>query len=223
MSSGKGLTLALVLAAVGCTTNADDDPAGGRSTFEIPWDSTRGFVTTYDLAHELDRRGESRMAMWVIGETVSAPLWTPPEALPDQGDLRDPIAYPDVVVPDQLESGTKVELYALVDGKVDHPVADLVVVEPPRETAFSATYPFYQNSCFTYCSVNGGYGCNCIGSRDPCMACWSHGYTNCAGGILLNSWVSADFPCRNQCGSCSGGTDVPHHCYTRYYSVYCPT
>jgi hypothetical protein len=205
---GLGLVLGLVLLAGGCATDADENPAAERSTLEIHWQPAVGFGMAVEARRELDKLGRQ---LWVVGEGVSAPLWTLPDNLPEGA------AYPDILLPEQIEPGTKLALYTLAaEGTLDHLVADLVVAAPPTELAYGAYYEIYKSTCGNYCDYAP---CNSQTTCRYCDMCYYNGWSYCGSATPINRFPSDSLVCEPFCGSCTGG--AYHQCWTVHSWQFC--
>lgn len=168
------------------------------------WSPTSWFGVKAVEANAMQTRADeisnAKSMLWVVGDNVSAPLLYAPEQLQAMSDAFDqPIAHPDVLVPDAIAPGTKLEIHAMRDGEILDTVGEIVVSDGNVETPFG----YWRSSNWSQCYSPPGF-VSC-----PCYSCTS---------ITLNAITKVVNSC-NGTGSCGAGND--HACWTSWYRYYC--
>jgi hypothetical protein len=227
MNERTGVTAILVALAVGTGAACFDteDTADSITAYSVTWTESGGFVVDGEDALEIESRaslvrtrapvvveGNSDYMLWAVGDGIALPFDTNISNLPKDRLL------PDVVVPEKIVAGTQLKVWSVFEGKLDKPVADVVIRDP---SAFEVPYwivTVTKSRCMDYCdsyfcnSGPGGYN----GCGSWCGPCGSY---PCSVGAATRYYSSTPNCSASSCGACYTGGN--HHCWTVQRSVSC--
>jgi hypothetical protein len=189
----------------------DDNTVSELPELTAMWGPSTGFV----MSGQDRARLPTESNLWVVGPGVSAALYLPPELLVGSDSRGFPRSFPDVIIPQNIVPGTRLEIRRVKDGALVDAVADLVIIsgDPAATVPYTTVQSGTQKQCAQTCWDNG--------TCDICRPC---GNNSCIGLKALGGG-SPSYANSAKCNGtsphapCGGGS--MHACWTFSWTVTC--